>query len=183
MGRHSKPSSSSINVAKIAVTGAVIGTGSIGMAAAAGRHRRRMGHRRPLRIQRQLGDQHRKRIPGRTPVLPSTWMSYEAASSPSAAHLASRDQQIAIGEKVLAGQGRGRWPVCGRGLSGPTRATCSTRPPSRRAPRRMPLSRPPPPSLQTSPPNSRPSLTSSRPPRGPPSRPCSGRTGCGHPGR
>ncbi|MGI9124600.1 MAG: transglycosylase family protein, partial [Mycobacterium sp.] len=57
---------------------------------------------------------------------PSTWLGYGGGQFASAAHLASRDQQIAIAEKVLAGQGRGAWPVCGRGLSGPTPRDVST---------------------------------------------------------
>ena len=32
--------------------------------------------------------------------------------------MATEEQQIAIAEKVLARQGKGAWPVCGRGLSG-----------------------------------------------------------------
>ena len=50
---------------------------------------------------------------------PSTWLGFGGGQYASAAHLASRDEQIAIAEKVLAGQGKGAWPVCGRGLSGP----------------------------------------------------------------
>ena len=51
---------------------------------------------------------------------PSTWLGYGGGQFASAANMATREQQIAIAEKVLAGQGRGAWPVCGRGLSGPT---------------------------------------------------------------
>jgi hypothetical protein len=34
--------------------------------------------------------------------------------------MATKDEQIAVAERVLAGQGKGAWPVCGRGLSGST---------------------------------------------------------------
>jgi hypothetical protein len=34
--------------------------------------------------------------------------------------MATKDEQIAVAERVLATQGRGAWPVCGRGLSGAT---------------------------------------------------------------
>ena len=34
--------------------------------------------------------------------------------------MASKDEQIAVAERVLATQGRGAWPVCGTGLSGST---------------------------------------------------------------
>ncbi|EIF00637.1 LysM peptidoglycan-binding domain-containing protein [Saccharomonospora glauca] len=46
----------------------------------------------------------------------STWQAYGGTGMP---HEASREQQIAIAERVLEGQGIGAWPVCGsRGYSG-----------------------------------------------------------------
>ncbi|MET8784582.1 MULTISPECIES: transglycosylase family protein [unclassified Streptomyces] len=48
----------------------------------------------------------------------STWAAYGGTAYASRADLASKSQQIAIAEKVLAGQGKGAWPVCGKGLSG-----------------------------------------------------------------
>ncbi|MER6558080.1 transglycosylase family protein [Streptomyces sp. NPDC001027] len=48
----------------------------------------------------------------------STWAAYGGTQYASQANQASKAQQIAIGEKVLAGQGKGAWPVCGKGLSG-----------------------------------------------------------------
>ncbi len=43
----------------------------------------------------------------------STWDAYGGGSYASRADLASRADQIAVAEKVLAGQGIGAWPVCG----------------------------------------------------------------------
>ncbi|MCE5288121.1 MAG: transglycosylase family protein, partial [Nocardiaceae bacterium] len=43
----------------------------------------------------------------------STWAAYGGGSYAERADQASRDQQIAIGEKVLADQGAGAWPSCG----------------------------------------------------------------------
>ncbi|GGX99182.1 transglycosylase family protein [Streptomyces anandii] len=48
----------------------------------------------------------------------STWAAYGGTAYASRADLASKSQQIAVAEKVLAGQGKGAWPVCGKGLSG-----------------------------------------------------------------
>ncbi|WP_060878957.1 LysM peptidoglycan-binding domain-containing protein [Streptomyces scabiei] len=48
----------------------------------------------------------------------STWAAYGGTHYASTANQASKAQQIAIAEKVLAGQGKGAWPVCGTGLSG-----------------------------------------------------------------
>ncbi|MCU7825685.1 transglycosylase family protein [Kitasatospora sp. DSM 101779] len=42
----------------------------------------------------------------------STWTSFGGGSYASRADLATKDQQIAIAEKVLAVQGPGAWPVC-----------------------------------------------------------------------
>jgi hypothetical protein len=45
----------------------------------------------------------------------STWKAYGGTGS---ADNASASQQKAVAERVLAGQGKGAWPVCGTGLSG-----------------------------------------------------------------
>ncbi len=42
---------------------------------------------------------------------PSTWRAYGGSGSASGA---SREQQIAVAERVLAAQGWGAWPVCSR---------------------------------------------------------------------
>ncbi|MFD5427283.1 transglycosylase family protein [Streptomyces sp. NPDC127084] len=42
----------------------------------------------------------------------STWDAYGGTAYASRADLASKDQQIAIAEKVLEGQGPGAWPTC-----------------------------------------------------------------------
>ncbi|MQS15814.1 LysM peptidoglycan-binding domain-containing protein [Streptomyces kaniharaensis] len=50
---------------------------------------------------------------------PSTWAAYGGTAYAPQANQASRAQQIAVAEKVLASQGPGAWPVCSRkaGLS------------------------------------------------------------------
>ncbi|MFI6350561.1 transglycosylase family protein [Streptomyces sp. NPDC050560] len=47
----------------------------------------------------------------------STWASYGGTAYAARADQATKAQQIAVAEKVLAGQGKGAWPVCGTGLS------------------------------------------------------------------
>ncbi|MFG2804117.1 transglycosylase family protein [Streptomyces massasporeus] len=42
----------------------------------------------------------------------STWEAYGGRAYAARADLASKDQQIAVAEKVLDGQGPGAWPVC-----------------------------------------------------------------------
>ena len=44
-----------------------------------------------------------------------TWLGYGGGQYASAANLATKAQQIAVAERVLAGQGIGAWPVCGAG--------------------------------------------------------------------
>jgi LysM repeat protein len=44
-----------------------------------------------------------------------TWLSYGGGRYASSANLATKAQQIAVAERVLAGQGIGAWPVCGAG--------------------------------------------------------------------
>ncbi|GAP52992.1 transglycosylase family protein [Streptomyces azureus] len=47
----------------------------------------------------------------------STWSGYGGTKYASTADQATKAQQIEIAEKVLASQGKGAWPVCGKGLS------------------------------------------------------------------
>ncbi|MFE8941853.1 MULTISPECIES: transglycosylase family protein [unclassified Streptomyces] len=48
----------------------------------------------------------------------STWAAFGGTAYAPRADQASKSQQIAVAEKVLAGQGKGAWPSCGVGLSG-----------------------------------------------------------------
>ncbi|MEU6083671.1 transglycosylase family protein [Streptomyces sp. NPDC047108] len=70
----------------------------------------------------------------------STWEEYGGTAYAPRADLATKDQQIAIAEKVLSGQGPGAWPTCSgkagltRGSEAP-RTTAHTEPQvSRKAP-------------------------------------------------
>jgi LysM repeat protein len=44
-----------------------------------------------------------------------TWLAYGGGQYASSANLATPAQQIAVAQRVLAGQGIGAWPVCGAG--------------------------------------------------------------------
>jgi resuscitation-promoting factor RpfA len=118
-GRHRKPASSAKQVAKIAFTGAVIGGSGLALAGQAGAatdgewdqvaHCESGGN---WAINTGNGYQ------GGLQFSPGTWSAHGGGTYAPAANLASKDEQIAIAERVLASQGRGAWPVCGRGLSG-----------------------------------------------------------------
>ena len=129
-GRHRKPTHSSISVAKIAVTGVVITGGSIGMAAQA-QSATDAEWDQVARCESSgnwainTGNGYH----GGLQFAPGTWSGHGGGEFAPVAHLATREEQIAIAEKVLATQGRGAWPVCGRGLSGPTPRTVTTAPP------------------------------------------------------
>ncbi|MDG4859182.1 transglycosylase family protein [Streptomyces sp. T-3] len=50
----------------------------------------------------------------------STWAAHGGTAYAATADQASKSQQIAVAEKVLASQGKGAWPSCGVGLSNAT---------------------------------------------------------------
>ncbi|MEU2351308.1 transglycosylase family protein [Modestobacter sp. NPDC049651] len=64
----------------------------------------------------------------------STWAGYGGTAYAARADLASPAQQIAVAEKVLAGQGIGAWPVCGKKLTGGTTAAAAAAPAPKAAP-------------------------------------------------
>ena len=120
-GRHRKPTQSDINVAKVAFTGAVIGGSGLALSAQASAAtdgewdqvaRCESGGNWAI----NTGNGYQ----GGLQFSPGTWSSHGGGEFAPAANLATRDQQIAVAERVLASQGRGAWPVCGTGLSGAT---------------------------------------------------------------
>lgn len=120
-GRHRKPTTSSVSVAKVAFTGAVLGGGGIAMAghAAAATDwewdqvaRCESGGNWAI----NTGNGYY----GGVQFTPGTWASHGGGEFAPSAQLATREQQIAVAERVLATQGRGAWPVCGHGLSSAT---------------------------------------------------------------
>ena len=58
----------------------------------------------------------------------STWSSFGGGAYAATADRASRTAQIAVGERVLASQGPGAWPVCGRGVMTRTAAPARVQP-------------------------------------------------------
>lgn len=65
-----------------------------------------------------------------------TWAGYGGTAYAPSANLASPGEQVAVAERVLAGQGIGAWPVCGRNLSGGTTSVANSVPAP--APRSVP---------------------------------------------
>jgi hypothetical protein len=120
-GRHRKTPSTTVNVAKIAFTGAVLGTGGLALAGSAGAATdgewdRVAGCESGGNWAINTGNGYQ----GGLQFSSSTWAGHGGKEFAPAANLASKDEQIAVAERVLAGQGRGAWPVCGHGLSSAT---------------------------------------------------------------
>ena len=112
-GRHRKPTSSSVSVAKLAFTGAVIGGGGIALA----------GHANAATDEEW--DQVARCESGGNWAIntgngfyggvqfdQNTWASSGGLRYAPRADLATREEQIAIAEVTQARQGWGAWPVC-----------------------------------------------------------------------
>ncbi len=117
-GRHRKPTTSAVNVAKIAFTGAVIGSGGLALAGQAGAAtdgewdqvaRCESGGNWAI----NTGNGYQ----GGLQFSPGTWSAHGGGEYAPAANMATKDEQIAVAERVLATQGQGAWPVCGGPLS------------------------------------------------------------------
>ena len=117
-GRHRKPTTSTVGVAKLAFTGAVIGGGGIALAGhAAAAPDGEWDRVAACESGGNWGINTGNGYHGGLQFSQGTWASHGGGEYASSANQATRDQQIAVAERVLASQGRGAWPVCGRGLS------------------------------------------------------------------
>ena len=120
-GRHRKPTTSAKSVAKVAFTGAVIGSGGLALAGQAGAATD--GEWDKVACCESGGNwaiNTGNGYQGGLQFSPGTWSGHGGGEYAPAAHLATKDEQIAVAERVLGTQGRGAWPVCGRGLSSAT---------------------------------------------------------------
>jgi hypothetical protein len=120
-GRHRKPTTSTVGVAKLAFTGAVIGGGGIALAGhAAAAPDTEWDRVASCESGGNWGINTGNGYHGGLQFSQGTWAAHGGGEYATSANQATRDQQIAVAERVLASQGRGAWPVCGRGLSGAT---------------------------------------------------------------
>lgn len=122
-GRHRKRTTTKPKVAavKLAVTGVVLGGGCGAMADHAGAatagewdlvSRCESGGDWAI----STGDGYQ----GGLQFAPATWRAYGGGQYAAEAQRATKEQQIAVAERVLASQGRRAWPVCGGPLSSAT---------------------------------------------------------------
>ena len=120
-GRHRKPTASAVSVAKVAFTGAVIGSGGLALAGHAGAATD--GEWDKVASCESGGNwaiNTGNGYQGGLQFAPSTWRSHGGGEYAPSAHLATKEEQIAVAERVLGSQGRGAWPTCGTGLSSAT---------------------------------------------------------------
>ncbi len=120
-GRHRKPTTSATQVAKVAFTGAVLGGTGIALA---GQATAAPDNEWDTVASCESGGNWAintgNGYQGGLQFAPSTWSGHGGGEFAPAAHLATKEEQIAVAERVLATQGKGAWPTCGRGLSGAT---------------------------------------------------------------
>jgi resuscitation-promoting factor RpfA len=120
-GRHRKATTSTVGVAKLAFTGAVIGGGGIALAGhATAAPDSEWDRVAACESGGNWGINTGNGYHGGLQFSQGTWAAHGGGEYASSANQATRDQQIAVAERVLATQGRGAWPVCGRGLSAAT---------------------------------------------------------------
>ena len=124
-GRHRKQSTTSLSAAKIAAAGAMLGGAGLALAAPAANAAPDSQWDQVAACESggtwaiNTGNGYH----GGLQFSPSTWAGYGGTQYAPTANQATRAQQIAIAEKVLAGQGKGAWPSCGRGLGAATPRT------------------------------------------------------------
>ncbi|ORB20586.1 transglycosylase family protein, partial [Mycolicibacterium monacense] len=120
-GRHRKPTNSTVSVAKIAFTGAVIGGGSIALAGHAGAATdSEWDQVAACESSGNWAINTGNGYHGGLQFSPSTWAGHGGGEFAPAAYMATKEEQIAVAERVLASQGKGAWPSCGGPLSGAT---------------------------------------------------------------
>ncbi|MFG1794609.1 resuscitation-promoting factor Rpf1 domain-containing protein [Nocardia sp. NPDC049149] len=131
-GRHRKPSSTGRTVAKVAVTGAIIGTAGVALAgnasAAPDSDWDRLAQ---CEAGGNWGIDTGNGFQGGLQFSPSTWRAHGGGEYAASASQATKEQQIAVAEKVLASQGWGAWPSCSANLglsSKPTPRSAPTTP-------------------------------------------------------
>ncbi|GAA4540797.1 transglycosylase family protein [Pseudonocardia xishanensis] len=120
-GKHRKPSTAGRTIARTAIAGAVAGVPLVAVAPSASAATDSAWDR--LAQCESSGNwaiNTGNGFSGGLQFTPSTWRAFGGAAFAPVPHQATREQQIVVAEKVLAGQGWGAWPSCSKkmGLTG-----------------------------------------------------------------
>ncbi|PHV68378.1 transglycosylase family protein [Williamsia muralis] len=123
-GRHRQPTTTGRTIAKFALTSAVIGGGATLAFAGGGNAGAATDAEWDQVASCESGNNWAintgNGYQGGLQFSPSTWTGHGGGEFAPSADQATREQQIAVAERVLASQGPGAWPTCGTGLSGAT---------------------------------------------------------------
>ncbi|MGF7122331.1 resuscitation-promoting factor Rpf1 domain-containing protein [Rhodococcus sp. TAF43] len=112
-GRHRKPSTTGRTVAKVAVTGAIMGVGGVAFAGTASAAPDSDWDKlAQCEAGGNWGINTGNGYHGGLQFSPSTWTSHGGGQFAATANQATREQQIVVAERVLANQGWGAWPSC-----------------------------------------------------------------------
>ncbi|WP_186629227.1 transglycosylase family protein [Rhodococcus sp. BP22] len=116
-GRHRKPTTTGRTVAKVAVTGAIMGTAGMAFTGTASAAPDSDWDRlAQCEAGGNWGINTGNGFQGGLQFSPSTWSSHGGGQYAATANQASREEQIVVAEKVLASQGWGAWPSCSSSL-------------------------------------------------------------------
>jgi len=113
-GRHRKPSTTGHAIAKTALAGAVVSAPLVTAGQAQAAPDNVWDRVAQCESGGNWGISTGNGFQGGLQFTQSTWRSFGGNQFASTANRASREQQIVIAEKVLAGQGWNAWPVCSR---------------------------------------------------------------------
>ena len=116
-GRHRKPTTSAKSVAKVAFTGAVIGTGGLALAGQAGAATD--GEWDKVAACESGGNwaiNTGNGYYGGLQFLESSWIAYGGQKYAARPDLATKAEQIAVATVLYNERGSAPWPVCGRFL-------------------------------------------------------------------
>lgn len=131
-GRHRKPTTTGRTVAKVAVTGAIMGVGGVAFAGTANAAPDSDWDRlAQCEASGNWNINTGNGYHGGLQFSPSTWTGYGGGQFAPTADKATREQQIVVAERVLASQGWGAWPSCSSQLglsSAPSQRTAPATP-------------------------------------------------------
>ncbi|ATQ31019.1 resuscitation-promoting factor [Rhodococcus ruber Chol-4] len=116
-GRHRKPTNTGRTVAKFALTSAVLGVTGVAFSGTANAAPDSDWDRlAQCESGGNWGINTGNGYQGGLQFSPSTWNAYGGGEYAATANQASREEQIVVAERVLAGQGWGAWPSCSSSL-------------------------------------------------------------------
>ncbi|NLE78146.1 MAG: DUF3235 domain-containing protein [Rhodococcus sp.] len=116
-GRHRKPTNTGRTVAKVAVTGAIMGVaGAAFSGTAAAAPNSDWDRLAQCESGGNWGINTGNGYQGGLQFSPSTWNAHGGGEFAATANNASREQQIVVAERVLESQGWGAWPSCSSSL-------------------------------------------------------------------